>query len=128
MDPPRDSGAVTPIRPASEAGTATCVPRVRRVIVELGCILCSQEVATLQCSAWPSQGPVLVKQPGGANMEVRDWRRLRCQRCGGSALPAEITLEDVRPQVELRWSDDPPRRGRPPKRFAARRPQSDRAC
>ena len=52
--------------------------------------------------------------------QVLNWRRLRCDRCGG---PLFLDESDVvtRRYEEYNWLDERPRRGRPPKRLIEER-------
>lgn len=88
--------------------------------VELRCLLCGRNIGRLETAYWVCIGPVLFR-PAGVDHIVRvtDWRRLRCASCGGNAIPDEVTTIRVYPP--LRWHDDPPRRGRPPKWLVAAR-------
>src|SRR5712692_9696150 len=65
--------------------------------------------------------PVLVRQSGQATpTSVANWRRLRCDRCGG---PLFLDESDVvtRRYEDYNWLDERPRRGRPPKRLIEER-------
>ncbi len=98
--------------------------RTRHFIVQLGCLLCSRELGVFDTLAWPVHGPVVLVQPDGSKMQIADWHRLRCDNCGGSVLPGEITVEDDRGEPPHDWSEDRPRRGRPPKRLVEQRSQN----
>ncbi len=91
------------------------------VMVELGCLLCSREVGTLECATWPTSMPVQLRRPGTAAVVVDDWHRLRCSACGGTVLPTEVTHQTVRSDSAVDWLADQPRRGRPPRWLAAQR-------
>jgi hypothetical protein len=65
--------------------------------------------------------PVLLRQPGREEaVQVANWRRMRCDRCGG---PLFLDETDVitRRYDEYNWLDERPRRGRPPKRLIEER-------
>jgi hypothetical protein len=102
--------------------------RVRRFTVELGCLLCSRELGTFDSLTWPVHGPIVLVRTGGPKMLVADWHRLRCDNCGGSVLPVEITIEDDRVEAPHDWSEERPRRGRPPKQLADQRSDSGSAA
>ena len=93
------------------------VRRLPRVTVEFGCLMCAREFGVLLCAALPVGGVVTIQQPGGIHIElpIQRLRCLRCTACGGSVLPTEITWEEVRVERRINWTEDRPRRGRPPK-------------
>jgi hypothetical protein len=65
--------------------------------------------------------PVLFRQAGRDQpVQIINWQRLRCDRCGG---PLFLDETDVvtRRYEEYNWMDERPRRGRPPKRLIEER-------
>ena len=122
----------TPIQ-ANEGSGATparrsprTVRRVPRITVEFGCLMCSRDFGILVCEAIPACGAVDIQQPGGFRIQisVEQLRYLRCTSCGGSILPTEITREEVRVERRIDWSEERPRRGRPPKWLVEQRRQN----
>jgi hypothetical protein len=64
---------------------------------------------------------VTVRLAGGDTpVQVLNWKRLRCDRCGG---PLFLDESDVitRREDHYNWLDERPRRGRPPKRLIEER-------
>ena len=102
------------------------VRRVPRITIEFSCLMCSRDFGMLVCSALPLYGDITIRQPGGFNIQLRveQLRFLCCSSCGGSILPTEITREEVRVERRINWSDDRPRRGRPPKWLVEQRRNS----
>jgi hypothetical protein len=95
-------------------------------VADLKCYLCGSVTGAIE-SDQPLTGraserrPVLLRQPGqNQPVEVLDWERLRCARCGG---PLYLDESDVitRRIDEYNWVDERPRRGRPPKRLIEER-------
>lgn len=65
--------------------------------------------------------PVLLRKPGETRLnEVADWRRLRCERCGGPLFLDESDIVTRRIDA-YNWLEERPRRGRPPKRLLEER-------
>jgi hypothetical protein len=93
------------------------VRRISRITVEFGCLMCSRDFGVLVCTSLPVCGTITIHQPGGFRVEITvdQLRLLRCPACGGSILPTEIIREEVRVERRIDWSEDRPRRGRPPK-------------
>jgi hypothetical protein len=100
---------------------------IERIAVELVRLMCNREIGILECSAWPTYGPVALRRPRTPPVLVADWRRLRCVTCRGAALPDEITRRLIRVEAPIDWLVDRPRRGRPPKALAAQRRQGNAA-
>jgi hypothetical protein len=105
---------------------------VRRTffVADLKCYLCGsvagsveseQSFSTIPAGAARNAGPVQLRRPGHDHpVRVLDWRRLRCDRCGG---PLFLDETDVitRRYDDYNWVDERPRRGRPPKRLIEER-------
>lgn len=104
-------------QPASLPTSSRTVRRVPRITVEFGCLMCSRDFGILVCESLPVCGALTIQQPGGFRIEIAldQLRFLRCPSCGGSILPTEIIREEVRLERRIDWSEDRPKRGRPPK-------------
>lgn len=95
-------------------------------VADLKCYMCGSVAGSIESEqsltgAGLSTGPVLLRQPGRESaIPVPNWRRLRCDRCGG---PLFLDETDVvtRRYDEYNWLDERPRRGRPPKRLIEER-------
>jgi hypothetical protein len=95
-------------------------------IADLKCYMCGSVSGSIEseqslAAAPYHTGPVLVRQPGrDTPLQVLNWRRLRCDRCGG---PLFLDESDVvtRRYDDYNWLDERPRRGRPPKRLIEER-------
>ncbi len=101
--------------------------RTIRFSIEIGCLLCARDVGVLECAAWPSCAGMLLRRAMPAVM-VSDWHQLRCDACGGSLIPVEVTRRWIRNEPPIDWLADRPRRGRPPKRLAAQSGSGDPAA
>ena len=94
-------------------------------VADLKCYMCGGLCGSIE-SDHPLAGPagvrpVVLRRPGQAEaIQVMDWRRLRCTRCGGP-LFADETEVITRRIDEYNWLDERPRRGRPPKRLLEER-------
>lgn len=65
--------------------------------------------------------PVLYRQAGRDQpVQIANWRRLRCDRCGGPLFLDEAEVV-TRRYENYNWLDERPRRGRPPKRLIEER-------
>ena len=97
-------------------------PTIRTYLVaEVKCYLCGAISGSIESERQPLPRNVLFRKPGEQQaVEVLDWRRLRCVRCGG---PIYLDEADVitRRIEEHNWLDERPRRGRPPKRLVEER-------
>ena len=85
------------------------------ISVDLACLLCGREMGILETSKWPEFGAVVWRRPRLPDVILLDWRRLRCANCGGAAMPSDISSRRLRSEKPIDWSEDKPRRGRPPK-------------
>jgi hypothetical protein len=92
------------------------------LVADLKCYLCGAVSGSIEREQTPSlRGQVALRRPGAqAPVLVADWRRLRCDRCGG-ALFLDETDVVVRRTEDYNWTDERPRRGRPPKRLVEQR-------
>jgi hypothetical protein len=62
-----------------------------------------------------------LRQTGSEQpIQIANWRRLRCDRCGGPLFLDEADTV-TRRHEEYNWLDERPRRGRPPKRLIEER-------
>ena len=94
---------------------------------DLKCYMCGSVAGSIeseQSLARAGAGvgnPVFLRQAGREDaVQVANWRRLRCDRCGG---PLFLDESDVitRRYDEYNWLEERPRRGRPPKRLIEER-------
>ena len=110
-----------------EQSTVVTKPQRRSFFVaDLKCYMCGSVSGSIESeqsltgAALPGS-PVFLRQPGRDQaLAVANWRRLRCDRCGG---PLFLDEQDVvtRRYEEYNWLDERPRRGRPPKRLIEER-------
>lgn len=109
MPTPSSSPSTPPSPPADK-------PLVKRVLVaEVKCYLCGGNTGSIESERQPMPRSVLFRRAGEQQaFPVLDWRRLRCERCNG---PVYLDESDVvvRRVETFDWSDERPRRGRPPK-------------
>ena len=101
---------------------------VRRTffVADLKCYMCGSVCGSIESeqslTATPHVvRPVLLRQAGRDQpVQVLNWKRLRCDRCGG---PLFLDESDVitRRYEDYNWLDERPRRGRPPKRLIEER-------
>jgi hypothetical protein len=95
-------------------------------VADLKCYMCGSVNGSIESEqsltdAPTRSRPVLLRQPGREQgVQVLNWQRLRCDRCGG---PLFLDETDVitRRYDEYNWLDERPRRGRPPKRLIEER-------
>jgi hypothetical protein len=96
------------------------------VVADLKCYLCGTVSGSIEREQTQSLlrgagGPVVLRRPGQPEpISLQDWRRLRCDRCGGPLFLDETDVV-VRRSEEYNWSEERPRRGRPPKRLVEQR-------
>jgi hypothetical protein len=96
------------------------------LVADLKCYLCGSVSGSIEHeqAAAPrrgASGPVLLRRPGQQQpIRLADWRRLRCDRCGGPLFLDETDVI-VRRTEDYNWTDERPRRGRPPKRLVEER-------
>ena len=100
---------------------------VRRTfyVADLKCYMCGSVAGSIeseQSLTNASMGSGVLLRPAGRDeaVQVANWRRLRCDRCGG---PLFLDETDVitRRYEDYNWLDERPRRGRPPKRLIEER-------
>jgi hypothetical protein len=95
-------------------------------VADLKCYLCGGVVGTLESEQaldprLARNRPVTLRQPGEkTGVQVLEWHRLRCTRCGGPLFLDETDVV-VRRTDEYNWLEERPRRGRPPKRLLEER-------
>jgi hypothetical protein len=94
-------------------------------VADLKCYMCGSVAGSIESeqslTGTGPGSPVLLRQAGRETAaQVANWRRLRCDRCGG---PLFLDETDVitRRYDEYNWLDERPRRGRPPKRLIEER-------
>jgi hypothetical protein len=96
--------------------------RLTVFVADLKCYLCGTVAGSIESEQAPAaQRTVLLREPGKVKAApVLDWRQMRCVRCGG---PLYLDESDVvtRRVDEYNWTDERPRRGRPPKRLIEER-------
>jgi hypothetical protein len=106
--------------------TSTSKPLRRTFFVaDLKCYMCGSVNGSIESeqslTAAPSAAlPVLLRQAGRTPVEVVNWKRVRCDRCGGPLFLDETEVV-TRRYEEYNWLDERPRRGRPPKRLIEER-------
>jgi hypothetical protein len=95
-------------------------------VADLKCYMCGSVAGSIESEQSLTAAPqgrraVTLRLAGrDAPIQVSNWRRLRCDRCGG---PLFLDESDVitRRYDEYNWLDERPRRGRPPKRLIEER-------
>lgn len=105
---------------------ATPKPQRRTFFVaDLKCYMCGSVAGSVESeqslTGIGQASQVMLRQAGREEaVQVANWRRLRCDRCGG---PLFLDETDVitRRYDEYNWLDERPRRGRPPKRLIEER-------
>ena len=105
---------------------ATPKPQRRTFFVaDLKCYMCGSVAGSIESeqsfTGVGQAAQVKLRQAGREEaVQVANWRRLRCDRCGG---PLFLDETDVitRRYDEYNWLDERPRRGRPPKRLIEER-------
>ncbi len=88
------------------------------VVGELTCLMCARSLGSVEADSWPLPAGTLFRPSQGNSTpeQIVDWRRLRCQFCGGILEIVELQRRRLEPPLD--WHADPPRRGRPPKNAA----------
>jgi hypothetical protein len=104
-----------------------CKPEHRTFFVaDLKCYMCGSVSGSIESeqsltAAAPMLRPVVLRQPGRDQaVQVLNWQRLRCDRCGGPLFLDEVDVV-TRRYESYNWLDERPRRGRPPKRLIEER-------
>lgn len=107
--------------------SSTFEPPIRHTVfvADLKCYMCGGVCGSIESdqplTGTPGLRPVLLRRPGEAQpVQLVDWRRLRCTRCGGPLFLDESEVITRRID-EYNWLDERPRRGRPPKRLLEER-------
>jgi hypothetical protein len=97
------------------------------VVADLKCYLCGTVCGSIEREQSPTpmrgaSSPVALRRPGEQHASlVSDWRHLRCDRCGGPFFLDETDVVVRRTEDDYNWTDERPRRGRPPKRLVEQR-------
>ena len=114
------------VAPPANLRTGPLEPRRRFEYNEadLGCYLCGSTVGTARWSAALATPRLVTFAPAGTDSwETAVVSHVRCQRCGGQAYVEEV--HSVRRTVEqVDWTQDRPRRGRPPQWLVELRQQA----
>ena len=95
-------------------------------VADLKCYMCGSVTGSIESeqdlsrATAPGQTVQLRQTGRDEPIQIANWRRLRCDRCGG---PLFLDETDVitRRYEEYNWLDERPRRGRPPKRLIEER-------
>src|SRR5690349_3361066 len=94
-------------------------------VADLKCYMCGSVAGSIeseQSFTGATLGNAIQLRRAGRDeaVQVANWRRLRCDRCGG---PLFLDETDVvtRRYEDYNWLDERPRRGRPPKRLIEER-------
>ncbi|MBV9168815.1 MAG: hypothetical protein JOZ81_01865 [Chloroflexi bacterium] len=94
-------------------------------VADLKCYMCGAVCGSIESdqslSHVATNRAVLLRRPGETDpVQVPNWRRLRCTRCGGPLFLDESEVITRRVD-EYNWLEERPRRGRPPKRILEER-------
>ena len=94
-------------------------------VADLKCYMCGSVAGSIESeqslTGTNRAGRVALRRAGRDEaVHVADWRRLRCDRCGGPLFLDESEVV-TRRYEEYNWLDERPRRGRPPKRLIEER-------
>ncbi len=95
-------------------------------VADLKCYMCGSVSGSVESEqsftgAGSAVRPVQFRQTGRDDpVAIANWRRLRCDRCGGPLFLDETEVV-TRRYEEYNWLDERPRRGRPPKRLIEER-------
>jgi hypothetical protein len=95
-------------------------------VADLKCYMCGGVSGSIESEqsltgSTAQAHPVFFRQTGRDQpVQIINWGRLRCDRCGG---PLFLDEQDVitRRYDNYNWLDERPRRGRPPKRLVEER-------
>jgi hypothetical protein len=96
------------------------------LVADLKCYMCGSVAGSIESEQSLSgvgrvAHPVIFRKTAHDQpIQIINWRRLRCDRCGG---PLFLDETDVvtRRYDQYNWLDERPRRGRPPKRLIEER-------
>jgi len=95
-------------------------------VADLKCYMCGSVSGSIESEqsltgASSSGSPVYLRQASRDQaVQIANWRRLRCDRCGGPLFLDETDIV-TRRYEEYNWLEERPRRGRPPKRLIEER-------
>jgi len=95
-------------------------------VADLKCYMCGSVAGSLEseqsfAAAAAAGSPAFLRAAGHEQaVQVPNWKRLRCDRCGGPLFLDEADIV-TRRYEEYNWLDERPRRGRPPKRLIEER-------
>ena len=109
-----------PAAPGRSPSDSSAPKRIPVFHVDLVCLLCGRALGVLKTKRWPSRAPALFSPAGQSQaVAIVDWCCLRCPTCRGNVYPDEVSTVWEYPPV--RWDEERPRRGRPPKWLLAQR-------
>jgi hypothetical protein len=95
-------------------------------VADLKCYMCGSVAGSIESerpfgSIPPQGGLMSLRQTGSERaIQIANWRKLRCDRCGGPLFLDEADTV-TRRYEEYNWLEERPRRGRPPKRLIEER-------
>jgi hypothetical protein len=95
-------------------------------VADLKCYMCGSVAGSIESerplASAPAPGKVVSLRLAGRNepLQIANWRKLHCDRCGGPLFLDEAETI-TRRYEEYNWLDERPRRGRPPKRLIEER-------
>jgi hypothetical protein len=94
-------------------------------VADLKCYMCGSVSGSIESEhaltgAAALVRPVFLHQAGREPVQVVNWRKLRCDRCGGPLFLDETEIV-TRRYEDYNWLEERPRRGRPPKRLIEER-------
>jgi hypothetical protein len=95
-------------------------------VADLKCYMCGGVAGSIESEqpftrAASAGNLVSLRQPGSQQpLQIANWQRLRCDRCGGPLFLDETEVV-TRRYEEYNWLEERPRRGRPPKRLIEER-------
>jgi len=95
-------------------------------VADLKCYMCGSVAGSIESEQSLTVAPsvpravVLRRGANDQGMQVLNWRSLRCERCGGPLFVDEVEVI-TRRYEDYNWTDERPRRGRPPKRLIEER-------
>ena len=107
---------ILPHRTTSQS-SAPATTQVRTyTVADLVCHLCGTLAGSIRSELPTLPRTVRFTAAGSQRtVDVLDWRRLRCARCGGTLFAEEIHTVRERLEPANLWEEERPRRGRPPK-------------
>jgi hypothetical protein len=92
---------------------------------EVHCYHCGHTPGVLRRVQGVPNAPTVFQRQEGEASRIRSLTELRCTRCNGSVYTDDFEVRYVYPKVD--FTDDRPRRGRPPKRLVELRRAQENA-